>query len=124
VRAAHDDAYAPARARIAALAPPGTRVVPVAPFLPGMLSDARLSEAAVAPLASVVGRDHLVRVTATVPFNGEDFAYYQQAVPGAMFWLGVNGLPHAPDFQADERAIAVGARAMAALLRARLGESN
>jgi metal-dependent amidase/aminoacylase/carboxypeptidase family protein len=131
VKAAHDDDYNATRARITAMAPPHTRVVSIEPLLPGMMSDSRLSEAAVAPLAEVVGRDHLVRVTASVPFNGEDFAYYQREIPGAMFWLGVadpehgiNGLPHSPDFQADERAIAIGARAMAMLLRRRLGERN
>jgi metal-dependent amidase/aminoacylase/carboxypeptidase family protein len=131
VMAAHADAYAATRARIAAMAPPPARVVDSAPFLPGMFSDARLSEAAVEPLAATLGRDHVVRGTASAPFNGEDFAYYQREIPGAMFWLGVadpahgiNGMPHSPDFQADERAIAIGARAMAALLRRRLAERD
>jgi metal-dependent amidase/aminoacylase/carboxypeptidase family protein len=127
VRAAHDGDYSRTRLRVAMLAAGAGEPHPVGERLPGMFSDARLSEAALPVLAGVVGREHLVRFTATVPFNGEDFAYYQQKVRGAMFWLGVanpaagiNGLPHAPDFQADEAAIAVGARAMAALLAARL----
>jgi metal-dependent amidase/aminoacylase/carboxypeptidase family protein len=33
---------------------------------------------------------------------------------------GVNGVPHAPDFVADERAIGLGVRAMAGLLLSRL----
>jgi hypothetical protein len=44
-----------------------------------------------------------------------------------MFYLGVanpeagqGGVPHAPDFAADERAIGIGVRAMSGLLAARL----
>jgi metal-dependent amidase/aminoacylase/carboxypeptidase family protein len=127
VRAAHDDAYDSARAQIVALAPPSTTVVHSEPPFPGMFNDAALSNAAVAPLASVIGAEHVMRATASLPFNGEDFALFLQRVPGAMFWLGVadpahgiNGQPHSPDFQADERAIAIGARAMAAVIRARM----
>jgi metal-dependent amidase/aminoacylase/carboxypeptidase family protein len=128
VRTAHDEAYEATRVRVAALAPSARLIIPAPPF-PGLLSDAELSTAAVAPLSSVVGREHLFRVTASLPFNGDDFALYLQRVRGAIFWLGVadpahglNGQPHAPDFQADERAIAIGARAMAALIRARLAQ--
>ena len=53
----------------------------------------------------------------------EDFARYQQHIPGAMYWLGVSnaergtvGMPHSPDFVADEESILVGAKAMAAVL--------
>jgi len=58
---------------------------------------------------------------------------YQQAstgnrqVPGAMIYLGVanpelgiDGVPHRPDFAADERAIGIGVRAMAGLLSNRV----
>jgi metal-dependent amidase/aminoacylase/carboxypeptidase family protein len=68
------------------------------------------------------GRQH-----AAFPFNGEDFALFLRHRPGAMFYLGVanhaaglNGLPHAVDFGADERAIGFGVRAMAGLLADRL----
>jgi metal-dependent amidase/aminoacylase/carboxypeptidase family protein len=127
VRAARDDAYDDARARIVALAPRSTELVHPAPPFPGMFNDAVLSEASVTPLGAVLGPDNVLRSTASLPFNGEDFALFLQRVPGAMFWLGVadpahgiNGQPHTPDFQADERAISVGARAMAAVIRARL----
>jgi len=64
---------------------------------------------------------------AAYPFNGEDFAYFLHQVPGAMVYLGVanpeagiHGIPHLPDFAADERAIGVGVRAMAGFLASRL----
>lgn len=48
---------------------------------------------------------------------GEDFAFYQKRVPGLFFFLGTSG-PHEwhhPAFDADERAIPVGAAYLAAL---------
>ena len=65
----------------------------------------------------------MLEINQITPFFGEDFAYYQQHVPGAMYWLGVSnsaagtsGMPHTPDFVADEESIFVGAKAMAAVL--------
>jgi metal-dependent amidase/aminoacylase/carboxypeptidase family protein len=64
---------------------------------------------------------------APFPFNGEDFAYFLDRVPGAMFILGVanpaaglSGIVHTPTFAADERAIALGTRVMAGWLATRL----
>jgi len=43
--------------------------------------------------------------------------------PGVMYWLGVSnsakgttGMPHSPDYVADEGAILLGARTMAAVM--------
>ena len=65
----------------------------------------------------------MIRTEGSIPFFGEDFAFFQERVPGVLYFLGVanaaegkNGMPHAPNFQADEDAIVVGARAMSAIL--------
>jgi metal-dependent amidase/aminoacylase/carboxypeptidase family protein len=57
----------------------------------------------------------------------EDFGSMQDQVPGVFWFLGVanaskkiRGMPHAPDYDADEQAIVVGARAMTAVLLDRL----
>jgi metal-dependent amidase/aminoacylase/carboxypeptidase family protein len=91
-------------------------------FLPDVVNDSMLVHAAAGPLRSVVG-DGLLELNTVTPYFGEDFAYYQQLIPGAMYWLGVSnsglgyvGMPHSPDFMADEDAIFVGAKAMAAVL--------
>ncbi len=53
--------------------------------------------------------------------GSEDFSYYLDQHPGAMFRLGVAGPQigheplHTPNFDVDERAIAVGAKLMAAM---------
>jgi metal-dependent amidase/aminoacylase/carboxypeptidase family protein len=56
------------------------------------------------------------------PVFSEDFGSFQEEVPGVMYFLGVSnaergwvGMPHSPDYVADEEAIFVGARVMAAV---------
>jgi amidohydrolase len=105
----------------------GARIeFPSRPF-PAMVCSPRLSETAAAYLRDTIGTQAVIMLHAAFPFNGEDFALFLQRVPGAMFFLGVanpsagcNGVPHSPDFAADERAIGIGVRAMAGLLSNRL----
>lgn len=99
---------------------------PQPPF-PAMVCSPELSQAAATHLHGVAGVAAVKVLHAALPFNGDDFALFLRQVPGAMFYLGVanpgagvNGLPHAPDFAADERAIGLGVRAMAGLLLSRL----
>lgn len=105
----------------------GARIeFPPQPF-PAMICSPELSEAAAAYLRDTIGPQAVIVLHAAFPFNGEDFALFLQHTPGAMLYLGVanpdagiNGVPHTPDFAADERAIGVGARAMTGLLSNRL----
>jgi metal-dependent amidase/aminoacylase/carboxypeptidase family protein len=94
---------------------------------PRMVSDEAVTEDATASLAAVVGDDHILDLKATWPFNGEDFALFLQEIPGAMFLLGVanaeagiSGVPHAPDFDADEGALGVGTKALSNVIWKRL----
>jgi metal-dependent amidase/aminoacylase/carboxypeptidase family protein len=105
----------------------GGRVEFPTPPFPAMVCSPELSEAAAAYLRGTLGEDAVDVLRAAFPFNGEDFALFLQQVPGAMFYLGVanpatgmNGIPHSPDFAADERAIGTGVRAMAGFLASRL----
>ncbi|MEM7412713.1 MAG: amidohydrolase, partial [Myxococcota bacterium] len=73
-------------------------------------------------LERVAGADKLEE---PLPWTGaEDFARYQERVPGVYFFLGVNppGLPlteaapnHSPHFQVDEAALPIGVRALSEL---------
>ena len=72
--------------------------------------------------ATILGADK-VKTQYPPSMGGEDFAFYQQVIPGAMYWLGVSnsekgtvGMPHSRDYVADEGSIMVGARAMSAVL--------
>ncbi|RKZ15409.1 amidohydrolase [bacterium] len=94
--------------------------------LPPMVNDIALCRTTVASARAVLGEENVLSMTGSVPFFGEDFSYFQERVPGVMYFLGVanpakgmNGMPHAPNFSADEDAILVGARAMCAMI---LGE--
>ncbi|KPK56548.1 MAG: hypothetical protein AMS21_12650 [Gemmatimonas sp. SG8_38_2] len=90
--------------------------------LPDMINDPELVRSTLATVRSVVG-DGLLEVNEVTPFFSEDFAWYQQTVPGAMYWLGVSnaaagtvGMPHSPDYVADEESIFVGAKVMVAVI--------
>ncbi|OAH12886.1 zinc-binding metallopeptidase family protein [Streptomyces jeddahensis] len=92
-----------------------------------MVSSPELSTVAATYLRGALGADAVMVLHAAYPFNGDDFAYFLHQVPGAMLYLGVanpeagiNGIPHSPDFAADERAIGIGVRAMAGFLSSRL----
>lgn len=104
--------------------PEGTRweMVIDEPF-PAMVNDPELTDEACATIRELLGDDAVRPIHASHPFNGEDFALYQERMPGAMLWLGVanpargaNGIPHAPDFDADEDAIGIATTAMASVL--------
>lgn len=93
----------------------------------GVNNDSVLTQRAVAVASRVLGRDHVQPVPTIIPAFSEDFGAYQDRLPGVYFFLGVAnpakgivGMPHTPDYVADERAILAGARAMAAVLLDRL----
>jgi hypothetical protein len=86
-----------------------------AKVLPDMFCDEELANWAAEPLAAVLGREAVLHAVNSFPFFGEDFAYFLERVPGAMFFLGasnaakgLSALPHSPTFGVDEDAIRVG----------------
>ncbi|WP_373303450.1 hypothetical protein [Streptomyces viridiviolaceus] len=121
LRAWPDSRYAEIRneLRSAVDSLPDARITFAGEPFPAMVCSPELSAAA-AHLRGVLGAHAVTVQHAAFPFNGEDFALFVQRVPGAMFILGVanpdaghNGIPHSPDFAADEHAIGVGVRSMA-----------
>lgn len=92
-------------------------------FAPGVTNHTEITRAAQASIRAALGDDALVQVRGVSPAFSEDFGRMQDIVPGAMFFLGVSnatrnwvGLPHSPDYVADEEAIAIGSRAMARIM--------
>jgi len=92
-------------------------------ILPDMVNDSALVRSTLATIRSALGPEALIEVNQVTPFFSEDFAHFQQHIPGAMYWLGVSnsaagtvGMPHSPDYVADEGSIVVGAKAMSAIL--------
>jgi amidohydrolase len=88
--------------------------------VPPVVNDVECTELVRKALTTVLGEGAVSQTDQSL--GGEDFAWYLDHVPGAMVRLGVRspGATHAPDlhtgaFDADERAIGVGARLFAAV---------
>ena len=97
----------------------------------GVHNDDALTRRASAAVARTLGHDHVQPMPTIIPAFSEDFGAYQDRIPGVFFFLGVAnppkgtvGMPHTPEYVADERAILTGARAMAAVLLDRLSPST
>ena len=91
--------------------------------IPATVNDIELVQKTRSTMHSLVGEENLLEIRTITPFFSEDFAYYQQRIPGVMYFMGVSddtegivGMPHSPMFQADEAAIRVGARTMSGVL--------
>jgi amidohydrolase len=97
----------------------------VEPGLPVTVNDRALTARVVPSLERVLGG---AAVRLVEPWSAsEDFSFFANEVPGFYFNLGtqrpgtVSGGHHAPTFRADDSAIPVGVRAMAALVLDYLG---
>ncbi len=97
-------------------------VVQISEGTPVLVNDPKLTQKMVPVLERVAGKGKV----AVIPLitGGEDFAFYQQQVPGLFFFLGINpegadprkAAPnHSPYFYIDESALIVGIRAMSHL---------
>ncbi len=128
VKASGEEAYASAKKQIreglALVATGGTtyELEYQDRVLADMINDGQLVRDSRAPLVAVLGAEQVI-ASGSSPYFGEDFAFYQQVIPGALYWLGVSnsekgtvGMPHSPDYVADEASITVGAAAMSAVL--------
>ena len=82
-------------------------------------NDIALTEKMVGSLQKAVGAENVVRINAVT--GAEDFAYYQQKIPGFFFFVGAmppsqdsETVPahHTPDFMIDERGMLPGLKAM------------
>jgi len=96
-----------------------TAEVVIDPGVPVTFNDEGLTEAMLPTLQSVYGAGN-VRVAEPIT-GAEDFAFYQEQVPGLFFFIGgrPEGVPaeravpnHSPLFDIDERALAPGVEAM------------
>lgn len=101
--------------------------------VPGAFNDPTLELSLRPAIEQAMGASKLiVSSTLPTPFS-EDFGWFTDEIPGVMYWLGVanaergwSGLPHSPDYVADEDSIQAGARAMAAVIldRVRTGSAT
>ncbi|MBA2664721.1 MAG: amidohydrolase [Bradymonadaceae bacterium] len=84
---------------------------------PGIVNDPAITTIYAEVGAAMLGDENVFRIPLP-SMGGEDFSYYLERTPGAMFRLGTaDGGPrhplHSPHFDIDERAITIGARILA-----------
>jgi len=86
--------------------------------IPPVLNNAEATAILRKAVVSIVGREGIV--TPVPSMGGEDFAVFQEKVPGCFFWLGVGNLEkgivhpwHSPHFDVDESALPIGAGVLA-----------
>ncbi len=91
--------------------------------IPGAVNDRALELSLRPAIEGVVGSTGLLVSSLVSSTFSEDFGWFQEEISGVMYWLGVAnaergwaGVPHSPDYAADEDSIQVGARVMAAIL--------
>ena len=86
---------------------------------PVTYNDPELTEKIVGSLQKAAGKENVMRINAVT--GAEDFAFFQQKIPGFFFFVGAMTTSqdpgivpshHTPDFMIDERGMATGLRAM------------
>lgn len=94
---------------------------------PTVINDEKLTNAASKTLQNIYGKEVIVTDHGQVPFFNDDFAYFQQKIPGVYFFLGGSNLEkgiiamnHSPDFQVDEESIRTGVKCFSSLILERL----
>ncbi len=95
---------------------------------PTVMNDEALTRFAIRTLQRSGGMDAITLTYGQVPFFNDDFAYFQEKVPGVYFFLGgsniekgIIAMNHTPTFQVDEESIRIGVMRFSTLLLARLG---
>lgn len=82
---------------------------------PPVINDTALGELLFDAAADILGSDKAIKLERP-DMGAEDFAWYLQKVPGAVFRLGTHGRPgtdfelHHPNFDIDDDALAVGVK--------------
>jgi metal-dependent amidase/aminoacylase/carboxypeptidase family protein len=90
---------------------------------PTVLNHPNLTALAVNTLDDMYGKGFVTIDYGQVPYFNDDFAYFQQKIPGVYFLLGgsnfekgIIAMNHAPNFEVDEECIKIGVKAFSSLL--------
>ena len=96
-------------------------------FMEGVNNDSALVELANSGINDYAPDVTIRAARGVSPVFSEDFGSFQLHVPGVMYFLGVSnaakgtvGMPHSPDYVADDASIGVGTRAMLAAMLERI----
>lgn len=98
---------------------------------PTIDNDKNLTEIAIKTLDNIYGKGFVVPDYGQVPFFNDDFAYFQQKIPGVYFFLGgsnvekgIIAMNHSPNFKVDEACIRTGVNSFASLMLKRCGATS
>jgi metal-dependent amidase/aminoacylase/carboxypeptidase family protein len=94
---------------------------------PTVINDPKLTDSSVKILENIYGKGLVTYGYGQVPFSNDDFAYFQQKVPGVYFFIGgsnfekgIVAMIHAPNFMVDEECIRNGVKTFSSLMAERL----
>jgi metal-dependent amidase/aminoacylase/carboxypeptidase family protein len=90
---------------------------------PTVINDKKLTKSAMKTLNGICGNNLTAPSYGQVPFFNDDFAFFQQKIPGVYFLLGgsnkekgIIAMNHAPGFRVDEECIRIGVRSFSCLI--------
>ncbi|RQO69449.1 amidohydrolase [Pedobacter sp. KBW06] len=96
---------------------------------PTVINDEKLTNLASKTLEKIYGKDVVISDYGQVPYFNDDFAYFQQKIPGVYFFLGgsnmekgIIAMNHSPNFQFDEESIRTGVKCFSSLILERLNK--
>jgi metal-dependent amidase/aminoacylase/carboxypeptidase family protein len=90
---------------------------------PTVYNDPQITMRSINIIKTVYGAQAVFPLYGVVPMRNDDFARFQEQVPGVYFFLGASdftrgliSMPHSPNFAVDEKAIEIGANYFSSLL--------
>jgi metal-dependent amidase/aminoacylase/carboxypeptidase family protein len=97
---------------------------------PTVINDEKLTGIVIKTLDNIYGKNAVTPDYGQVPFFNDDFAYFQQKIPGVYFLLGgsnfekgIIAMNHAPNFQVDEESMRTGVKCFSSLIMERLNKN-
>ncbi|MBB6330623.1 metal-dependent amidase/aminoacylase/carboxypeptidase family protein [Chryseobacterium sediminis] len=97
---------------------------------PTVINNEKLTTSAIEILQNLYGKNAVASDYGQIPFFNDDFAYFQQKIPGVYFFLGgsnfekgVIAMNHSPNFQVDEESIRIGVKSFSSLMIERLSRN-
>lgn len=93
-----------------------------------VINEEKLTRATLKSILDIYGEEVFIPLYGIVTDDrGDDFAYFQQTIPGVYYYLGganyetgVISMPHAPDFNVDEESIRFGMKYFSSMILERV----
>jgi len=97
--------------------------------IPTVFNNKQLVQQTINTIQSVYGEQAALEHYGVIPYFNDDFAFFQEKIPGVYFFLGGSNftedkiaMPHSTDFAVDEKSIEVGVSYFASMLMERVNQ--